>query len=241
MDGQAGHGAAGPLSALSGPHLEAQMKHRRLFDFRWLAAILLLCLSGPAPAGERSFEFESWEKRINARQPPEAVMKAIGLEPGMAVGEIGAGGGRMTIRLADRVGPEGRIYANDIDEEALEKLARRCEKEGLANVEIIVGEVMDPLLPPGALDMVFMINVFHHAEDPVELVRNAIPALKPGGTLAIVECDPDKTGWDDHGCTGLEEMPRQLERAGYEMVRVETFLDEDNIFIARPKKAGAQR
>ena len=114
-------------------------------------------------------------------------------------------------------------------------VAARCEKEGLTNVEIIVGKVMDPLLPAGALDMVFMINVFHHAEDPVALVRNAIPALKPGGTLAIVECDPDKTGWDDHGCTGLEEMPPQLERAGYEMVRVETFLDQDNIFIARPK------
>jgi ubiquinone/menaquinone biosynthesis C-methylase UbiE len=208
---------------------------------RCLSPFILLCLAGVAPAGERSFEFEAWEQRINARQPPEAVMKAIGLEPGMVVGEIGAGGGRMTVRLADRVGPGGKVYANDIDEEALEKLARRCEKEGLANVEIIVGKVMDPLLPAGTLDMVFMINVFHHAEDPVALVRNAIPALKPGGTLAIVECDPDKTGWDDHGCTGLEEMPPQLERAGYEMVRVETFLEQDNIFIARPREAGASR
>jgi ubiquinone/menaquinone biosynthesis C-methylase UbiE len=195
----------------------------------------LVCLTGLAPAGERTFEFEPWEERINARQPPEAVMEAIGLEPGMVVGEIGAGGGRMTVRLADRVGPEGKVYANDIDEEALERLARRCEREGLENVEVIVGEVLDPRLPAGALDMVFMINVYHHAEDPVALVRNAIPALKPGGTLAIVECDPVKTGWDDHGCTPVEEMPRQLERAGYEMVRVEGFLEQDNIFIARPR------
>jgi len=215
------------------------MNPRRIPDLGRVAAALLLCTAGLAAPGERSFEFEPWEKRINERQPPQAVMDAIGLEPGMVVGEIGAGGGRMTVQLADRVGPEGRIYANDIDEEALQKLARRCEKEGLENVEIIVGEVLDPRLPAGALDMVFLINVFHHAEDPVALVRNAIPALKPGGTLAIVECDPDKTGWDDHGCTGAEEMPRQLERAGYEMVRVETFLEQDNIFIARPGKQGA--
>ena len=208
---------------------------------RGLATILLLCLACPAPAGDGKFEFEAWEKRINKRQPPEAVMEAIGMEPGMIVGEIGAGGGRMTIQLADRVGPEGQVYANDIDEEALEKLARRCEKEGLANVEIIHGEVLDPRLPAGALDMVFMINVYHHAEDPVALVRNAMPALKPGGTLAIVECDPVKTGWDDHGCTRVDEMPGQLERAGYEMVRVETFLKEDNIFIARPREAGGDR
>lgn len=211
------------------------MERRRLSGLPCLAIVLLLCLTGPAPAGERSFEFEPWEERINQRQPPEAVMKAIGLEPGMVVGEIGAGGGRMTIRLADRVGPRGRIYANDIDEEALERLALRCEREGLANVEVIVGEVLDPRLPAGALDLVFMINVYHHAEDPVTLLRNALPSLKPGGTLAIVECDPVKTGWDDHGCTHPEEMPRQLERAGYEMVRVETFLEQDNIFIARPK------
>ena len=217
------------------------MTRRRTRGLCCLGTFLLLFLTGLAPAGERTFEFEAWEKRINERQPPEAVMKAVGLAPGMVVGEIGAGGGRMTVRLADRVGPEGKIYANDIDEEALEKLARRCEKEGLANVEIIVGKVADPLLPSGALDMVFMINVFHHIEDPVELVRNAIPALKPGGTLAIVECDPVKTGWDDHGCTDAEAMPRQLERAGYEMVRVETFLEQDNIFIARPREAGAGR
>jgi SAM-dependent methyltransferase len=201
----------------------------------------LLCLTALAAGGKRSFEFEPWEKRINERQPAEPIMEAIDLKPGMVVGEIGAGGGRMTIRLADRVGPEGRIYANDIDEEALQKLALRCKKEGLANVETIRGEVLDPRFPAATLDMVFMINVYHHAEDPVALVRNAIPALKPGGTLAIVECDPVKTGWEDHGCTHPEEMPGQLERAGYEMIRVETFLREDNIFIARPRGGAVDR
>lgn len=212
------------------------MKHRRsrVLPLCCLATLLLPGLAGPALAGERSFEFEPWERRINERQPPAAVMDAIGLKPGMVIGEIGAGGGRMTIQLADRVGPQGRVYANDIDAQALERLARRCKKEGLSNIEIILGEERDPLLPAGALDIVFMINVYHHAEDPVALVRNAIPALKPGGILAIVECDPVKMGDNDHGCTDPREMPAQLRRAGYEMVRVETFLEKDNIFLARP-------
>lgn len=217
------------------------MEHRTTRALRYATAVLLLCFPGLAACGERSFEFEAWERRINERQPPRAVMDAIGLRPGMFIGEIGAGGGRMTVQLADRVGPQGRVYANDIDGEALERLARRCERERLSNVEIIHGEVLDPLLPAGALDIVFMINVYHHAEDPVALVRNSIPALKPGGTLAIVECDPVKMGHDDHGCTHPDELPRQLRRAGYELLRVETFLDKDNIFIARPGEGAAGR
>jgi ubiquinone/menaquinone biosynthesis C-methylase UbiE len=141
----------------------------------------------------------------------------------------------MTMFLAERVGPEGRIYANDIDREALDKLASRSRREGFDRIEIIQGESEDPLFPEGALDMVFMINVYHHADDPVALVRNAIPALKPEGILVIVECDPGKVDWaKEHHCTGKDAMPRQLADAGYEMIRTVDFLSEDTIYLARP-------
>jgi SAM-dependent methyltransferase len=203
------------------------------------ALVLILILASPAGGSEPVFELESWEVRLNQRQPPVRIMDAIGVGPGMTIGEIGAGRGRMTIWLADRVGTEGKVWANDIDEGALGKLRERCEKEGLINIETIVGEVADPKLPAGKLDMAFMINVYHHADDPVALVRNAIPALKPGGVLVIVECCPEKTEWgEEHNCTGRDDMIEQAGRAGYELVRVETFLDEDNIFIFKPQVGG---
>ena len=135
-----------------------------------------------------------------------------------------------------RVGVDGKVYANDIDEDVLEKLRRRCEREGITNVEVILGQVEDPLLPRGALDLVFMINVYHHADDPVELVRNAISSLRAGGFLAIVECDPAKTDWgEEHHCTPQDTMLRQLHEAGYEVKGVENFLVEDALYLARPR------
>ena len=190
------------------------------------------CLpSNPSPA----FRIESWEKRLNERQPPEQIMDAIDLRPGMVVGEIGAGSGRMTMWLAQRVGPEGKVYANDIDEDALDKLRRRCERDEVRNVEIVVGEVEDPRLPEGALDLVFLINVYHHADDSVALLRNARASLKPDGILVVVECDPAKADWGaEHGCVAPDEMVRQLSGAGYELVRTDSFLREDSLNVFRP-------
>lgn len=202
----------------------------------FVCLLFLPCLGW---AEEPKFELEPWEKRINQRQPPLPILDAIGLKPGMVVGEIGAGTGRMTMWLADRVGPEGQVYANDVNKDALGQLASRCENEGLGNVKTVLGEVEDPRLPAAALDMVFMINVYHHAENPVALVRNAIASLKPDGVLAIVECDPDKVDWGaEEGCTRKEDMIHELDQAGYEVLRIEGegFLREDNIFLGRPKQ-----
>ena len=162
-------------------------------------------------------------------------MDAIGLKPGNTIGEVGAGTGRMTMWLAERVGNSGRVYANDIDKGSLENLRGRCERDGFENVEIILGEVLDPKLPEGTLDIAFMINVYHHLENPVPLIRNILPSLKSDGILAIVECDPEKVSWGaDHGCSSQEDMKKDLEEAGFKVVRIETFLAEDSLYIAKP-------
>jgi ubiquinone/menaquinone biosynthesis C-methylase UbiE len=143
----------------------------------------------------------------------------------------------MTMWLADRVGASGRIYANDINKESLDNLRERCLRDGFENIEIVLGEAEDPKLPAGALDMVFMINVYHHLDDPRPLVRNLRPSLRPGGTLVIVECDPEKVDWGkEEGCTSRKDMAKELNEAGFEILRTLTFLNEDNIFIARPAK-----
>ena len=193
-----------------------------------LAAPLLL-------AQDLSFQIEGWEKRLNRRQPPVKIMDAIGMSPGMIIGEVGAGTGRMTMWIADRVGDSGKIYANDINKGSLEHLRERCKRDGFENVEIVIGEVEDPKLPVSALDIAFMINVYHHLDNPVPLIRNLLPSLKPDGILAIVECDPDKVDWGkEEGCTRKKDMVRELKEAGFEVVRIETFLNDDNIYIAKP-------
>ncbi len=181
------------------------------------------------------FQIEEWEKGLNQRQPPIRIMDALGLKPGMVIGEVGAGTGRMTMWLADRVGKNGMVYANDIERSALEHLRRRCRRDGFRNVAIIHGEMEDPGFPEKTLDLVFMINVYHHLADPVLLIKNILPSLKPGGVLAIVECDPDKVKWaEDHGCAGKEKMIDDLKKAGFEVFRIETFLEEDSIYLAKP-------
>jgi ubiquinone/menaquinone biosynthesis C-methylase UbiE len=204
-----------------------------------LISLLALAIGQPGlcEAQDSRFELADWEKRINQRQPPQTIIDGAGLNPGMVVGEIGAGTGRITLWMADRVGAEGRVYANDINQAGLDELAERSRKEGLDNIELVLGEVTDPLLPEGKLDMVFVINVYHHADDPVALLHNAIPSLNQDGVLVVVECDPAKVDWgEEHGCLPKEDMVRQLSRAGYQKVRIDNRLDEDQIYVFRPAR-----
>ncbi|MBN2206038.1 MAG: class I SAM-dependent methyltransferase [Candidatus Aminicenantes bacterium] len=187
-----------------------------------------------AQTDEEMVEAE-WERRVNARQPPEAIMDAIGLKPGMIIADIGAGTGRVAVWLARRVGPRGKVYANDIDAEAVDRIWARAKRLGFQNVSTVVGKSDDPLLPAGALDIAFMTNVYHHMEKPQAMLAAIRPSLKPDGILVIVERDPAKSSYKAEA-TPREDMIRQLSEAGYEMVRIETFLSEDNIYIARPKK-----
>lgn len=162
-------------------------------------------------------------------------MDAIGVEPGWIVAEIGAGRGRYVVHMADRVGPKGRILANDIDEGALDYLERRCERDDIQNVETILGELTDPKLPPASCDMIYVINSYHHFDEPVELLRNALPALKPGGILVIIEHDAEKAPDAEDHSTSQQALLGQMEEAGYELVRIETFLEMDNINIFKPR------
>jgi ubiquinone/menaquinone biosynthesis C-methylase UbiE len=176
---------------------------------------------------------DAWEQRWNKLQPADKVMDAIGVKPGMMVGEVGAGRGRYAVKMAERVGPTGKIYANDIAPGALQYLLHRCKRDSITNIEIILGTVTDPRLPKGKLDVVYFINTYHHVEKPVELMKNIIPALKPGGLLVIIEHAPEKAASMGHHCTPKETVIRQVKEAGFKMVRLETFLKYDNIYILK--------
>jgi len=207
---------------------------KRVFIPIFLCGILSALFLMPARALPQTVEAS--EKGTNAIQPPDKVMDAIGVKPGMVVGEVGAGRGRYTVHLAHRVGETGRIYANDINETVLDHLRDRCRQDGIKNVEIIVGKVEDPLFPKSALDMVFMVLTYHHISQPVALLKNILPCLKPGATVVIVDPDPEKNrGSIARESTSPEKMRREAAEAGFEIARTETFLARDNIFILRVK------
>jgi len=184
---------------------------------------------------ERKIQAPAWEANVNKRQPPELVLKAIDIKPGLIIGEVGAGTGRYTVEIAARIGPSGRIYANDIDQASLKFLEKRCEGLGLNNVEIVTGSLTETNLPSAALDMVIMVNVVHCLAEPVALLKNVGDSLKPDGQVVIVEGnldkDPSAAGeWFAHS-----KLLKIYEDAGYVLVREETFLPKDNIYFLKKR------
>jgi ubiquinone/menaquinone biosynthesis C-methylase UbiE len=169
------------------------------------------------------------EARLNRLQPPGQVMDIIGAAAGMTVAEIGAGQGRYVVHLADRVGPEGKIYAEDIDADALRHLAERCRRVGFTNVETVLGDPADPKLPAGKLDLIFVISSYHHFGDPIALMSRARPALKPTGGLAIAEWVPPKEGRGEG--TPPEKMRSQMESAGFALERIDKSLEANDLYI----------
>lgn len=167
------------------------------------------------------------ESRLNRLQPPNQVMDAVGVAPGHVVAEIGAGRGRYAVQLAARVGETGKVYAEDIDADALKYLRSRCDRWDIRNIETVLGEVNDPRLPPDSLDLILIISSFHHFDDPVTLMRNARSALKRTGKLAIVEWAPRS----DHEYLTPAQMAAKMKSAGYTLARTETFLLSNGLYI----------
>ena len=114
-------------------------------------------------------------------------MDALGIYDGNVVADLGAGGGWFTVRLARRVGPQGRVYAEDVQHEMLEAIKRRVERENLRDrVWPTLGNDTDPGLPTGALDAVLIVDVYGEMKQPVVLLRNLARSLKPNGRIGII-------------------------------------------------------
>jgi len=164
----------------------------------------------------------------DSQQQPERVVAALALAPGAQVADLGAGGGYFTFRLADAVGPTGRVYAVDIDPDMLEYLADRVRDEGRANVEVVEAAPDDSRLPAASVDLVFLCNTYHHLSERVTYFEALRARLRPGGRVAIVEY---RTG--NHG-TSPDLIRGELTRAGYAEVKEETFLSEQSFLIFTP-------
>lgn len=130
----------------------------------------------------------------DAWQKPDQIMDALGIADGSDVADIGAGAGWFTIRLARRVGPNGAVYAQDVQPQMLEAIRRRVAREGLRNVETRLGKGSSPNLPARILDAVLVVDVYPEVEDRITFLRNLAMALKPSGRVGIVNYKPGRGG-----------------------------------------------
>ena len=161
-------------------------------------------------------------------------MDALRIAEGSAVADLGAGGGWFTMRLANRVGPNGVVYAEDIQQQMIEAIKRRVTSAGLKNVVTILGTPSDPLIPE-PVDAVLIVDAYHEVEEPVVMLRNIAVKLKPAGRLGIVEFKKD--GWgpgppmDER--VDAERVIRDAEAAGLRLVSTETFRYQYMLVFAR--------
>ena len=132
----------------------------------------------------------------------------------MNVADLGAGSGYHTVRLARALGPDGRVFAQDVMPKYLADLARRIQKEGLANVTLVRGEPHDPRLPAASVDAAILVHMYHEIAQPFAFLYNLVPALKPGARVGIVDLDRP-TG--EHG-TRPDLLRCELAAVGYEEV-----------------------
>lgn len=173
-----------------------------------LAALLLFSLpvraAEPlAPPGPPAERFPKPDRPVaeivaaqwaHARQRDRAdevgqVARLMRIGPGETVADIGAGSGYYVFRLSPRVGPQGRILAQDITPDYLDDLERRVAEAGLANVTVVRGEAHDPRLPPGSIDAAVLVHMYHEIAQPFGLLWNLAAAMKPGGRVGIVDAD----------------------------------------------------
>lgn len=131
-----------------------------------------------------------WAER-DVWQRPVEVMDALGAKSGSVVADIGAGPGYFTFRLAERVGPQGRVYAEDILKDRLDSISERAAKEHRAQITTILGTPDDPRLPIASLDAALIVNAYHEFRDYDAMLQGVFHALKPGGRLAVIDCPAD--------------------------------------------------
>ena len=169
------------------------------------------------------------------------LIKALDIHAGSNVGEIGAGGGELTIALAREVGEAGRVFSNELNAERLAALGRSAEKAGVHNVTLVEGRELETNLPSGCCDAIFMRNVYHHFGDPPAMNASLLASLVPGGRLAVLDFAPDGPESADpkgrgdqkhHGVTS-QTVARELTAAGFTVLSTEDIRTHLFMVVAR--------
>ncbi|MGE5218612.1 MAG: class I SAM-dependent methyltransferase [Chloroflexota bacterium] len=202
---------------------------RRFLKLFFFAGLLLAGCARLKQCAYQGVSRDEW-------QQPQKVITSMQIRPGAIVADLGAGGGYFTFKLASAAGPDGKVYAVDIDSGMVDLIANEARQRAAANVEAILGRPDDPCLPNTGVDLIFTSNTYHHIENRVAYFAGLRKYLRPGGRVAIIEYDRRSwiVGLLRH-YTPSEFIKREMEQAGYTLSQEFDFLDRQSflIFAAR--------
>jgi ubiquinone/menaquinone biosynthesis C-methylase UbiE len=176
-----------------------------------------------------------WLERTDrdATEQPDKVIEALKIPRDATVADVGAGTGYFSLRIAKRLGPEGRVLATDVQPEMIRQLTANAKKAGLRNVERILATPADAKLPAGKVDLALMVDVYHELQDPERTMAQIHRALKPNGRLVLVEYraeDPEVPIKPEHK-TLLRQMRYEIEPMGFRLKEVFEFLPHQHIEV----------
>lgn len=153
------------------------------------------------------------------------VMDILKIAQGSSVADIGAGSGWFTVRASRRVGAQGEVYAEDINPEAITYIQKRVAKEGLRNVQTILGKSDDPLLPAGKIEVVLLLKTYHEVADPVALLKHLRESLAPKARVGII----DRNGNGENHGVAEKIVVAEARQAGYELLERYDFVKGDGM------------
>jgi predicted methyltransferase len=218
-----------------------------LIRIKWTAVILLLAsLAYPAWAQsphdhQHSFgDADKWAKVFDdperdAWQKPHEVIQALALKPDAAVADIGAGTGYFSVRLA-RMVPNGRVYAVDIEPDMVEHLAERAKREQLNNMSAIGGKPGSASLPK-KVDVVLLVDVYHHLEGRERYFRELGNSLNPGGRIAIIDFRMESPmGPPQSARVEPARVKDEMKTAGYALAQEHAFLPNQYFLVFQPAR-----
>jgi ubiquinone/menaquinone biosynthesis C-methylase UbiE len=210
-----------------------------------LAVVVAAQLPGVHPISGRRFapvmgyQGADWLERSerDEEEAPDIALNVLKIPKGASVADIGAGSGFITERLAARVGPTGRVFANDLQPQMLQILGRRLAQRNITNVTLVQGTTDDPKLDPASVDLEIMVDVYHELSQPQAMLRRLRAALKPGGRLVLLEYrkeDPTIPIKFEHKMS-IAEAKMELEAEGFTLAKVDEALPRQHILIFTPK------
>jgi ubiquinone/menaquinone biosynthesis C-methylase UbiE len=209
-----------------------------------LAAVVAAQAPGVHPISGRRFapvmgyQGAAWLERSerDEEEAPDIALNVLKIPKGASVADIGAGSGFITERLSTRVGPTGRVFANDLQPQMLQILGRRLAQRNITNVTLVQGTIDDPKLDPASVDLEIMVDVYHELSQPHAMLRRLRAALKPGGRLVLLEYrkeDPTIPIKFEHKMS-VAEAKMELEAEGFTLAKVDEALPRQHILIFTP-------
>lgn len=211
----------------------------------WLGVLLLVGIASPA-AGQtvehHQHEFSSaarWaeifdDPRRDEWQKPDEVLRALALAPDAKVADIGAGTGYFAVRLAKAV-PQGHVYAVDAENDMVRYLVERASREGLGNLTAVLAKPDDPGIPV-AVDVVILVDTYHHIPDRERYFRALQKSFKTGGRLAIIDFTlKSPVGPSVRSRIPVNRVKQELSRAGYRLLKEHKFLPNQYYLVFRPE------